>query len=136
MAISAALMQYQTSLIYGFLEAAAAPIRGLGADIWLLPKGQPALEFARPLPRAYEALVQGVPGIRAVSRVANSFASYKGPNGQPLSISLIGVDLSAFDSDLNTTGHQLMATSGMRSAIAFDARDQGVLESIDRKSVV
>jgi putative ABC transport system permease protein len=133
LAISAALMQYQTSLIYGFLEAAAAPIRGLGASVWLLPKGQPALEFALPLPRAYEALVQGVPGIRSVSRVANAFASYKGPNGQPLSISLVGVDLLAFDADLETTGKQTLRTNGLRSAIAFDARDQGVLGSISAK---
>lgn len=130
-AISAALMQYQTALIYGFLRAASAPIRGLAADIWVIPHLQPAFEFPYPLSRGYERLISGRPGVQLVTPIANAFAAYKGPSGQLFSVTMVGVDLERFDANLGQSGRQQMNTKGMPSAVAFDVSDRRILDISD-----
>ncbi len=127
-AVSAALMQYQTSLILGFLNAAKAPIRGVGAELWLIPKGQPAFEYAQRLPRAYAPLVAGVPGVQNVSRIANAWASYRGPSGQLTLVTLVGVDGLRVSANLTRATSQSVDRKGLVNAVAFDRRDRRLLD--------
>ena len=73
-AFSAFLMIFQGSLLAGFERAASRVIDSVDADIWIMPRGVQALDFAPPLRAGYWGVVKGVTGVGSVQEVAAGLA--------------------------------------------------------------
>ncbi len=131
--IAVALMQFQSSMVAGFLLSAKAPIRALNADIWVIPKAQPSFEFSSTLPRSYQALLLGQEGVKAVLPVVNGFAAVKttaNDDGGAVvrgSVALVGMPLASLDRNLNAVGTQAAHTDNLPNAILLDVIDRNLL---------
>lgn len=132
--ISVALMQFQTSMVAGFLHSAKSPIRALNAQIWVTPKHQPSFEFASTLPRAYHLLLIGLDGVADAVPVVNGFASLKTGAIESsdativrASVALIGVSLARVDAHLGKAGLQAIDTRNLPIAVAIDVIDRQLL---------
>lgn len=87
---SAFLMIFQGSLLAGFERAASRVIDSIDADVWVMPRGVQAFDFAPPLKSDYSAIVKGVPGVRSVEVIATGFAFWQRPGGTQKTIVLVG----------------------------------------------
>ena len=129
--ISVALMQFQSSMVAGFLLSAKSPVRALNAQIWLTPRHQPSFEFASVLPRAYHLLLIGHDGVTDVMPVVNGFASLQTTSSDTAtvraSVALIGVSLAHVDANLAHSGMQPLDTNHLPIAVAVDAIDRDLL---------
>ncbi len=131
--VSVALMQFQSSMVAGFLLSAKSPVRGLGAQIWLTPKHQPSFEFSSVLPRAYQTLLVGLEGVESAEPIVNGFTSLQTNSPEtPVvrgSVALVGVRLARVNADLTgtrTAGRQIN-TKQLPNAIALDRIDRTLL---------
>src|SRR6516162_4997236 len=74
---SAFLMVFQESLLVGFERAASRVIDSTDADIWVMPRGVQAFDFAPPLRSDYSGFVKGIPGVQSVQKVATGIAFWQ-----------------------------------------------------------
>jgi len=89
-AFSAFLMMFQGSLLAGFERAASHVIVSIDADLWVMPRGVQAFDFAPPLRSDYSGIVRGVRGVRSVEKIATGFAFWQRPNGTRKTVVVIG----------------------------------------------
>jgi putative ABC transport system permease protein len=106
------LMIFQGSLLVGFLRTAAEVIDASDSDIWITPRGVNCFDFSATMDRRFREIAQGVPGVASVSRVSVAFANYRKPDGQHLTVVLIGAD----------------PTVGSRFPLPYLPNSQGALE--------
>jgi len=95
-AFSAFLMIFQGSLLAGFERAASRVIDSIDADIWIMPRGVQALDFAPPLPAGYWGIVKGVAGVAWVREVAAGLAFWQRPNGTRKTVVVVGTEDNQF----------------------------------------
>jgi putative ABC transport system permease protein len=91
-AFSAFLMIFQGSLLAGFERAASRVIDSIDADIWIMPRGVQALDFAPPLPAGYWGIVKGIAGVAWVREVAAGLAFWQRPNGTRKTVVVVGTE--------------------------------------------
>ena len=91
-AFSAFLMIFQGSLLAGFERAASRVIDSIDADIWIMPRGVQALDFAPPMRSNYWGVVKGVAGVGSVQEVAAGLAFWQRPNGTRKTIVVVGTE--------------------------------------------
>jgi putative ABC transport system permease protein len=91
-AFSAFLMIFQGSLLAGFERAASRVIDSIDADIWVMPRGVQALDFAPPLRAGYWGVVKGVAGVGSVHEVAAGLAFWQRPNGTRKTVVVVGTE--------------------------------------------
>src|SRR5215469_3002773 len=89
---SAFLMIFQGSLLAGFERAASRVIDSIDADLWVMPRGVQAFDFAPPLRSDYAGIVRGIPGVRSVQKIATGFAFWQRPNGTRKTVVVIGAE--------------------------------------------
>ncbi len=89
-AFSAFLMMFQGSLLAGFERAASRVIDSIDADLWVMPRGVQAFDFAPPMRSDYSGIVRGVPGVRTVEKIATGFAFWQRPDGTRKTVVVIG----------------------------------------------
>ncbi len=86
------LMNFQGSLLFGFLRAAGELVEATQSDLWVSARGVSCFDFPSPLPSGFTALVRGVPGVESVNRMVTSFAEYRKRDGQQQFIALVGAE--------------------------------------------
>jgi putative ABC transport system permease protein len=86
------LMIFQGSLLVGFVRAASSVIDATDADLWIAARGVPCLDFATPLPDAFQAAARGVPGVRTVRRLAAGFSTWQKPSGARQTVIVVGAE--------------------------------------------
>jgi putative ABC transport system permease protein len=89
-AFSAFLMVFQGSLLAGFERAASRVIDSIDADLWMMPRGVQSFDFAPPFRSDYSGMVNGVPGIVSIQKIATGFAFWQRPAGTRKTIVVIG----------------------------------------------
>lgn len=89
-AFSAFLMLFQGSLLAGFERAASRVIDSIDTDLWVMPRGVQAFDFAPPLRSDYSGILKGVPGVVSIHSIATGFAFWQRPNGTRKTIVVIG----------------------------------------------
>ena len=88
------LMIFQSSLLVGFLQAAAKIIDSTDSDLWIAPRGVVCFDFSSTLDARFKDIAQGVPGVESVNRIAVNFVGYQMPDGQHRIVVMIGADPS------------------------------------------
>jgi putative ABC transport system permease protein len=86
------LVIFQGSLLIGFVAASSRVIRGLDADVLVVPRGVPCIEFAAPLPDRTAQLMRGIPGVRGVVRGVAGFTNWKTARGAQQVVLLLGIE--------------------------------------------
>jgi putative ABC transport system permease protein len=86
------LMIFQSSLLIGFLRAAAEIIDATDSDIWIAPRGVVCFDFSSTLDNRLEDIAQGVSGVESVNPISVAFVGYRMPEGQHRIVVLIGAD--------------------------------------------
>jgi putative ABC transport system permease protein len=89
---SAFLMIFQGSLLAGFERAASKVIDSIDADVWIMPRGVQALDFAPPLPSGYWGIVRGVEGVASVQEIAAGLAFWQRSDGTRKTIVVVGTE--------------------------------------------
>lgn len=90
-ATAVVLVCFQTSLLIGFVRAAAVVPAHSDADLWMMPRAVPAFEYADLLEVAAGDRLRAHPAVRRLDPVIVSFARYVGPGGQRNAVVLIGL---------------------------------------------
>jgi putative ABC transport system permease protein len=91
-AFSAFLMIFQGSLLAGFERAASRVIDSIDGDIWIMPRGVQALDFAPPMRAGYWGIVRGIAGVSSVREVAAGLAFWQRPDGTRKTIVVVGTE--------------------------------------------
>jgi putative ABC transport system permease protein len=86
------LMIFQSSLLIGFLRAAAKIINTTDSDLWITPRGVVCFDFSANLDSRLRDMAQGVPGVESVNPVSVAFVNYRMPEGQHRIVVLIGAN--------------------------------------------
>ena len=84
------LILFQASLLAGFERAASRVIDSVDADLWLMPRGVQAFDFAPPMRSDYSAIVRGTPGVRSTEKLAAGLAFWQRPNGTRKTVVVVG----------------------------------------------
>src|SRR5271157_2821800 len=58
-----ALVLIQVGLFFGLLENASITIEKLNADLWVMARNTPNVDFANPFPEKYVQRVRSIPGV-------------------------------------------------------------------------
>ncbi len=85
-------MLFQSSLLIGFLKAAAKVIDSTDSDLWIAPRGVVCFDFSATLDRRFQQIARGVEGVESVSPILVSFVGYRMPDGQHRILVLIGAE--------------------------------------------
>lgn len=91
-AFSAFLMIFQGSLLAGFERAASRVIDTIDADIWIMPRGVQALDFAPPMRAGYWGIVKGIAGVDSVRELAAGLAFWQRPDGTRKTVVVVGTE--------------------------------------------
>jgi putative ABC transport system permease protein len=86
------LMIFQSSLLIGFLKAAAKIINATDSDLWIAPRGVVCFDFAATLDGRFRQIAEGISGVESVDRVSVNFVGYRMPDGQQRIVVLVGAD--------------------------------------------
>ncbi len=91
---SATLVLAQMGIYVGFLEACSGLISHAGGDVWVMARGTPALDFARPLPESTRAMVKSLSCVRAVRGLLTTFVPVQKAAGADVNAFLVGFEPS------------------------------------------
>lgn len=91
-AFASFLIAVQGGLLYGFTMAASRIIDAVDADIWMVAKGIPSLDFVSGIPERYRDIAMGTPGVAASGRGAATWIPYQRPDGRRSMVFAIGID--------------------------------------------
>jgi putative ABC transport system permease protein len=86
------LMIFQSSLLIGFLRAAAEIIDATDSDLWIAPRGVVCFDFSSTLDSRWREIAQGVSGVESANPMTVAFVGYRMPEGQHRIVVLIGAD--------------------------------------------
>ncbi len=86
------LMIFQSSLLIGFLRAAAKIIDSTDSDLWIAPRGVVCFDFSATLDSRFQQIARGVEGVQTVSPISVSFVGYQMPDGQHRILVLVGAE--------------------------------------------
>ena len=86
------LMIFQSSLLIGFLKAAAKIIDSTDSDLWIAPRGVVCFDFSASLDGRFRDIAEGIPGVETVNRISVNFVGYQMPDGQHRIVVMIGAD--------------------------------------------
>jgi hypothetical protein len=89
--LAAFLMAMQGSLLYGFTLASSVLVDSLDADIWIVPRGSAALEYATHFDERTGWLAHGVPGVVATGRGLTGQIQVQKQSGDRFAV-FVGVD--------------------------------------------
>jgi putative ABC transport system permease protein len=90
--LAAFLMAMQGSLLYGFTLASSVLVDSLDADIWIVPRGSAALEYATHFDERTAWLAHGVPGVVATGRGLTGQIQVQKQSGDRFAVFVVGVD--------------------------------------------
>jgi putative ABC transport system permease protein len=90
--VSVFLMLFQGSLLAGFLRAAGQIVTAADADLWIMPRGVPCVDFPAPLPSRLRDLARGDSSVASAFRVVTGFVWWQRPDGARRTVALVGAD--------------------------------------------
>lgn len=108
---SATLVIAEIGIYVGFLEACSGLITYAGGDVWVMARGTPALDFARPLPESTRAAVKSLSCVSSVRGLLTAFVPVHKAAGADLNAFLVGFEPSkvvlpwSFETGLPTDLH-------------------------------
>jgi len=80
-AFAVALVLFQVGLFLGLLDNASVTIEHAGADLWIMSKNTPNVDFAQPFPETRVERVRSVPGVENAGNLIVSFMVLSLPSG-------------------------------------------------------
>jgi len=91
-AVATLLMLVQVGIYFGFADAASAPIRRIGGDVWVMSSENKQLDHSPVLAVGTDAIVRGHPCVRSVRAAIFQFTVFRDAAGRLDSLELVGVD--------------------------------------------
>jgi putative ABC transport system permease protein len=82
----------QVGLLVGWCNTIAGPIRGSGADVWVMAEHTPAYDYGTPIPRHRVLQVRNVAGIAWAEGLCVGWSVWQCPGGRRLNVALVGLD--------------------------------------------
>src|SRR5262249_10572949 len=87
-----ALVLAQVGLFFGLLENASVTIEKLDADLWIMARNTPNVDFANPFPEGYLQRVRSVPGVERADNLIVWYAVAALPSGAKESVIYYGLE--------------------------------------------
>jgi putative ABC transport system permease protein len=87
-----ALVLIQVGLFFGLLENASITIEKLDADLWVMARNTPNVDFANPFPETYVQRVRSVPGVARADNLLVWYAVVALPSGAKESVIYYGLE--------------------------------------------
>jgi putative ABC transport system permease protein len=87
-----ALVLVQVGLFFGLLENASITIEKLGADLWVMARNTPNVDFASPFPETYVQRVRSIPGVARADNLIVWYAIAALPTGAKESVIFYAMD--------------------------------------------
>jgi putative ABC transport system permease protein len=87
-----ALILIQVGLFFGLLENASITIEKLSADLWVMARNTPNVDFANPFPETYLQRVRSVPGVARADNLIVWYATVALPSGARESVIYYGLE--------------------------------------------
>ena len=91
-AFAVVLVAFQTSLLLGFLHAAAVVPTATKADIWVVPAGVPTVEFADVIEAQVGHALLSDPAVDHVASVVTGFARFRSASCNRASVTVVGLE--------------------------------------------
>ncbi len=91
-AFAVTLVFVQMGLFLGILGNASVTIRHLDADLWVIPKNTPNVDFANTFPEAYVHRVRSVPGVARADNLIVYFMFMTLPSGARESVEVYAME--------------------------------------------
>src|SRR3954447_26638859 len=85
-----ALILIQVGIFFGLLENASITIEKLNADLWVIARNTPNVDFATPFPETYLHRVRSVPGVARADNLIVWYATVALPSGARESVIYYG----------------------------------------------
>ncbi len=82
----------QVGLFFGLLENASITIEKLSADLWVMARNTPNVDFANPFPETYLQRVRSVPGVARADNLIVWYATVALPSGARESVIYYGLE--------------------------------------------
>jgi putative ABC transport system permease protein len=95
-AFAVTLVLVQVGLFLGLLGKATVTIEHSNADIWIVGKNTPNIDFGRPIPETLTLRSRGVPGVERADNAIVQFATIQLPNGATENALVYGLADGAF----------------------------------------
>ncbi|QEH36172.1 FtsX-like permease family protein [Aquisphaera giovannonii] len=89
---SVALVLVQVGLFFGLLENASITIEKLDADLWVMARNTPNVDFGNPFPETQVQRVRSVPGVELADNLIVWYAVVSLPTGAKESVIYYGLD--------------------------------------------
>src|SRR5437764_10215093 len=87
-----ALVLIQVGLFFGLLENASITIEKLDADLWVMARNTPNVDFANPFPETSIQRVRSVPGVARADNLIVWYATVALPSGARESVIYYGLE--------------------------------------------
>ena len=87
-----ALVLIQVGLFFGLLENASITIEKLNADLWVMARNTPNVDFANPFPENYVQRVRSIPGVAWADNLIVWYAVVALPSGAKESVIYYGLE--------------------------------------------
>jgi putative ABC transport system permease protein len=91
-AFAVALVLAQVGLFFGLLENASITIDRLDADLWVMARNTPNVDFANPFPESYVVRVRSIPGVARADNLIVWYAVVSLPTGAKESVVYYGLE--------------------------------------------
>ena len=89
---AAALVLIQVGLFFGLLENASITIEKLNADLWVMARNTPNVDFGNPFPENYVQRVRSIPGVARADNLIVWYAVVALPSGAKESVIYYGLE--------------------------------------------
>jgi putative ABC transport system permease protein len=87
-----ALVLAQVGLFFGLMENASITIEKLDADLWVMARNTPNVDFGNPFPESYVVRVRSVPGVARADNLIVWYAVVALPTGAKESVVYYGLE--------------------------------------------
>src|SRR5438309_1323791 len=87
-----ALVLTQVGLFFGLLATPSITIDKLDADLWVMARNTPNVDFANPFPEAYVQRVRSIPGVARADNLIVWYAVVALPSGAKESVIYYGLE--------------------------------------------
>jgi putative ABC transport system permease protein len=91
-AFAVALVLIQVGMFFGLLENASVTIEKLDADLWVMARNTPNVDFANPFPETYIQRVRSIPGVARADNLIVWYAVVALPSGAKESVIYYGLE--------------------------------------------
>jgi putative ABC transport system permease protein len=146
-AFSGLLVIVQLALLLGLLHTVTAVVDHSKADLWVTEATTQSFDLPRDMPERFEMRLRGYAGVERVEPLQLSISEWRAPNGQKVSLLLVGVDCSEnslgfprplpveFRDMLRQPGSVIVDQSDLRK-LGLESADERVTEINGRKMQV